>query len=126
MIATRADDVPSTKLILENNVKGSRAVLSRPPRTHPVTRTTDSPTHRRMVVGTTTIGFTPMILLTYSFTILLAPSTSPSVIAAITISPHAPTINGRSPCFLISLKLIRRPTPANVSRNAQRDKFARL
>jgi len=34
-------------------------------------------------------------------------------------------MNGLRPCFDISRKLVRRPTPANVSRNAQRDKFAR-
>src|SRR2546430_2860444 len=66
------------------------------------------------------------LAVSYSFTILLAPSTSPSVIAAITTSPSAPTTNGLIPCFFISLKLIRRPTPASVSRKAERDRSARL
>src|SRR5713226_3170203 len=41
-----------------------------------------------------------------------------------TTSPIAPTANGRRPCLRISRKLVRRPTPANVRRNAQRERFA--
>ena len=35
----------------------------------------------------------------------------------------APTINGRAPCLLSSRKLVRKPTPAKVSRKAQRERF---
>src|SRR2546427_1958302 len=41
-----------------------------------------------------------------------------------TTSPIAPTANGLSPCFRSSRKFVRRPTPAKVNRNAQRDRFA--
>ena len=44
---------------------------------------------------------------------------------AMATSPMAPTTNGRKPCFFNSRKLVRRPTPAKVNRNAQRERFAR-
>src|SRR5215471_6412496 len=53
-----------------------------------------------------------------------AASTRPSVNPAIATSPIAPTINGFKPCLERTLKLVRKPTPANVSKNAQRDKLA--
>src|SRR6266436_1846662 len=53
-----------------------------------------------------------------------AASTSPNVKPAITTSPIAPTANGFNPCFDSALKLVRSPTPANVSKNAQRERFA--
>src|SRR5579862_3316458 len=53
----------------------------------------------------------------------LAPTTRPSVRHAIRISPRAPTTKGRKPCFDISRKFVRRPTPAKVSRNAHFDRF---
>src|SRR6266404_9768691 len=53
-----------------------------------------------------------------------AAKTSPNVNPAITTSPIAPTANGFSPCFESALKLVRSPTPANVSKNAQRERFA--
>src|ERR1700747_1813024 len=53
-----------------------------------------------------------------------AASTNPSVNAAITTSPIAPTANGFSPCFDSALKFVRKPTPANVSKNAQRERLA--
>ena len=42
------------------------------------------------------------------------------------ISPMAPTAKGRQPCLPSSRRLVRRPTPAKVSRKAQRDRFAKL
>src|SRR5207245_1281545 len=55
-----------------------------------------------------------------------APSTRSSVTTVMDSSASTPTTNGRNPCFLISRKSVLRPTPAKVSRNAQRDRFARL
>ena len=55
-----------------------------------------------------------------------APKTRPRVRTAITISPSAPTKNGRKPCLPSSRMLVRRPTPAKVSRKAQRERLARL
>jgi len=51
-------------------------------------------------------------------------NTKARVKPAITTSPIAPTANGRRPCLRMSLKLVRRPTPAKVSRNAQRERLA--
>src|SRR3984885_431011 len=52
-----------------------------------------------------------------------APNTSASVIAAIATSPSAPIANGRHPCLPSSRIFVRSPTPANVSRNAHRDRL---
>jgi hypothetical protein len=43
----------------------------------------------------------------------LAATTKPSVRAAITTSPNAPTMKGRTPCIDISRKLVRSPTNEN-------------
>ena len=51
-------------------------------------------------------------------------STIASVMAAIANSPIAPTRNGRIPCFIISRIFVRSPTPAKVSRKAQRERLA--
>src|SRR5206468_5410515 len=51
-------------------------------------------------------------------------NTSPNVNPAITTSPIAPTANGFNPCLDSALKLVRKPTPANVNKNAHREKFA--
>ncbi len=45
--------------------------------------------------------------------------------AAMAISPSALTTKGRAPCLPRSLKLVRRPTPAKVSRKAQRLRLPR-
>src|SRR6202051_1615223 len=63
------------------------------------------------------------LIMSYRPHIRFAPTTKPRVRAAIKISPSAPTINGRSPCFNISRRFVRSPTPANVSRNAHLDRF---
>src|SRR5271156_956761 len=55
-----------------------------------------------------------------------APNTRPSVKNAITTSPTAPPTKGRKPCLPSSRMLVRSPTPAKVSKNAQRERFARL
>ena len=53
-----------------------------------------------------------------------AASTSPSVTTVMVSSASAPTTKGRTPCRLISRKSVFSPTPAKVSRKAQRDRFA--
>src|ERR1700675_1437498 len=63
------------------------------------------------------------LILSHRPHIRFAPTTKPSVKPAIKISPRAPTIKGRIPCFDISRRLVRSPTPANVSRNAHLDRF---
>src|SRR5215475_7926171 len=55
---------------------------------------------------------------------LLVATTKARVKAAMTTSPMAPTAKGRRPCLRISRKLVRRPTPANVRRKAQRERLA--
>jgi hypothetical protein len=55
-----------------------------------------------------------------------APYTRPSVRNAITTSPTAPTTKGRKPCLARARMLVRRPTPAKVSRKAQRERLAML
>jgi hypothetical protein len=55
-----------------------------------------------------------------------APYTRPSVRNAITTSPTAPTAKGRKPCLPRARMLVRRPTPAKVSRKAQRERLATL
>jgi hypothetical protein len=55
-----------------------------------------------------------------------APYTRPSVRNAITTSPTAPTAKGRKPCLARARMLVRRPTPAKVSRKAQRERLATL
>jgi hypothetical protein len=47
------------------------------------------------------------------------------VTVAMTHSPATPTTSGRHPCLVSARKLVRRPTPAKVNRNAQRDRLAR-
>src|SRR5580700_5313006 len=64
-----------------------------------------------------------LFLPVYNPQIRFAPTTNPNVSAAISTSPSAPTMNGRNPCFDIALMFVRNPTPANVSRNAHRDRF---
>ena len=49
----------------------------------------------------------------YSFQIAFAATTKPSVRAAISTSPNAPTMKGRTPCFDISRKLVRVPQMKN-------------
>src|SRR3954469_15760666 len=60
----------------------------------------------------------------YSWKIAAAPRTSPRVTTVIDSSARAPTTKGRSPCFFSSRKSVLRPTPAKVSRNAQRERIA--
>ena len=52
-----------------------------------------------------------------------APRTNANVMAAMTISPKAPTMNGLAPCLKRSFRLVRRPTPAKVRRKAHRLRF---
>ena len=39
-------------------------------------------------------------------------------------SPTVPAMSGRIPCFVISRRFVCKPTPAKVSRNAQRERLA--
>ena len=55
-----------------------------------------------------------------------AATTKTRVKRAMATSPIKPTAKGRRPCLRMSRKLVRRPTPAKVSRKAQRERFARL
>ena len=63
--------------------------------------------------------------LPYKENFCAAKRTIASVSPAIAHSPTTPTTSGRQPCFISSRTLVRSPTPANVKRNAQRDRFAR-
>src|SRR5208283_1912220 len=68
----------------------------------------------------------PTLWFSYSAKYFEAPYTNPSVTVATAISPTVPTTNGRSPCLRISRRSVLKPTPAKVSKKAQRDKLARL
>ena len=54
-----------------------------------------------------------------------ATRTITSVSTAIANSPTTPTTSGRQPCFTARERSSADPTPANVKRNAHRDRFAR-